>query len=183
MSGASEFATFAGGCFWCMEHTFLEIPGVLAVTSGYIGGHVDTPAYEDVCSGKSGHAEAVRVEYDPLRVTYRDLLDVFWRSIDPTDDGGQFADRGSQYRTAIFYHTEEQKAEAETSRDGIDASGLFRKPVATAIEPVQKFFPAEDYHQKYCLKNPLRFRSYHYGSGRHTGLAAMWGNSRSIKGG
>ena len=182
MSGESEFATFAGGCFWCTEHAFLDVPGVLEVISGYTGGHDDTPTYEDVCTGETGHAEAVRVEYDPSRVEYRDLLDVFWRSIDPTDSGGQFADRGSQYQTAIFYHTDEQKAEAEASRDGINASGRFGKPVATVIEPARKFFPAEDYHQRYCLKNPMHFRNYHYGSGRRAGLAAMWDDSRAGNG-
>lgn len=179
MNGESEFATFAGGCFWCTEHAFLDMPGVLEVISGYTGGHDDTPTYQDVCAGDTGHAEAVRVEYDPSRVEYRDLLDVFWRSIDPTDNGGQFADRGSQYRTAIFYHSDEQKAAAEASRDEINASGRFGKPVAAAIEPARKFFPAEDYHQKYCLKNPTQFRSYHLGSGRHAGLASMWDDSRA----
>lgn len=179
MNEKTEFATFAGGCFWCTEHAFLDIPGVLAVTSGYTGGYEDFPYYEDVCAGKTGHMEAARVEYDPAHVRYRDLLDVFWRSIDPTDSGGQFADRGSQYRTAIFYHTDEQRTEAEASRDEINASGRFHKPVVTSIEPARKFFPAEDYHQKYCLKNPEHFHSYHHGSGHQAGLASLWGESRA----
>lgn len=174
MSKDSEFATFAGGCFWCTEHAFLDMPGVLSVTSGYTGGDLDDPSYQDVCAGDTGHAEAVRVEFDPAKITYRDLLDAFWRSIDPTDDGGQFADRGSQYRSAIFYHSDEQKAEAEASREEINASGRFTRPVATVIESIKKFFPAEDYHQKYCLKNPLQFRSYHHGSGRAAGLGRLW---------
>lgn len=174
MESKREFATFAGGCFWCTEHVFMDMPGVLAVTSGYTGGQENNPTYEDVCSGETGHAEAVRVEYDPSTVRYRDLLETFWRSIDPTDEGGQFADRGSQYRSGIFYHTDRQKAEAEDSRDEINASGRFRKPVATEIEPARDFFPAEDYHQKYCLNNPARFRSYHYGSGKGAALSRLW---------
>lgn len=174
MSNDTEYATFAGGCFWCTEHAFLDMPGVVSITSGYTGGDMDDPGYRDVCEGDTGHAEAVRVEFDPAKITYRDLLDVFWRSIDPTDDGGQFADRGSQYRSAIFYHSDEQKAEAEASREEINASGRFLKPVATVIEPIQKFFPAEEYHQKYCLKNPLQFRSYHHGSGKAAALDRLW---------
>ncbi|MCC8194387.1 MAG: peptide-methionine (S)-S-oxide reductase MsrA [Deltaproteobacteria bacterium] len=174
MHTESEFATFAGGCFWCTEHAFLEMPGVLSVTSGYTGGDYDNPTYEDVCAGHTGHAEAVRIKFDPAKVAYRDLLDTFWRSIDPTDEGGQFADRGSQYRSVIFYHSADQKKEAEASRDAINASGRFPKPVATAIEPAGKFFPAEDYHQKYCLRNPTHFRSYHHGSGKADSLDRMW---------
>lgn len=178
MSAEHKFATFAGGCFWCTESSFLNMPGVIAVTNGYTGGDWENPTYEDVCSGETGHAEAVRVTYDPDRVAYRDLLDVFWRSIDPTDGSGQFADRGSQYRTVIFYHSEAQKAEAEASRDALNASGRFRAPVATTVEPAQAFFPAEEYHQQFCLKNPSRFRSYHHGSGKHAALASLWNDAR-----
>lgn len=174
MSDNTQFATFAGGCFWCTEHAFLDRAGILSIVSGYTGGDADDPTYHDVCEGDTGHAEAVRIEFDPAGITYPELLDTFWRSIDPTDEGGQFADRGDQYRSVIFYHSEEQKREAEASRDALNASGRFKKPVATAIEPAPKFYPAEEYHQKYCLKNPLHFRNYHNGSGRAACLANWW---------
>ncbi len=174
MDGETHEATFAGGCFWCLEHAFMNKTGVVSVVSGYTGGHVPDPTYEDVCSGETGHAEAVRITYDPGRVSYRELLDIFWRNIDPTDGGGQFADRGSQYRGAIFYHTGEQKAEAEASRDGLAATGWFTRPIAVTIEPATDFYPAEDYHQQFCLKNPMRYGSYHQGSGRPAQLARIW---------
>lgn len=174
MSNNTQYATFAGGCFWCTEHAFMDRAGVLSVTSGYTGGDVDDPTYHDVCEGDTGHAEAVRVEFDPAGITYPELLDIFWRSIDPTDEGGQFADRGDQYRSVIFYHSEEQRREAEASRNAINVSGRLKKTVATAIEPAPKFYPAEEYHQKYCRKNPLHFRMYHNGSGRAACLANWW---------
>lgn len=175
-TGTVEHATFAGGCFWCLESAFAGIPGVVSVTSGYTGGETENPTYEEVCGGETGHAEAVRVDFDPRRVSYAHLVDVFWRNIDPTDAGGQFADRGSQYRSAIFYHSEAQKAAAEASRDALNASGRFTEPVATKLEPAGDFFPAEDYHQEFYRKNPLHYRNYHQGSGRPACLLRIWGN-------
>jgi methionine-S-sulfoxide reductase len=158
-----ETATFAGGCFWCMEPPFRALDGVTAVRSGYIGGHLPDPTYQDVCSGRSGHLEAIEVEYNPARISYEQLLNVFWRQIDPTDDGGSFVDRGPQYRSAIFFHDERQKALAEASKKAIDDSGRFDRPVATAILPYTTFYPAEDYHQDYAGKNPLRYKAYRAG--------------------
>ncbi|MEW6078406.1 MAG: peptide-methionine (R)-S-oxide reductase MsrB [Thermodesulfobacteriota bacterium] len=169
-----ETATFAGGCFWCMEPPFQALEGVTAVISGYIGGHLADPTYEDVCSGRSGHLEAIEVEYDPARIRYEELLNVFWRQIDPTDDGGSFVDRGPQYRSAIFFHDEGQKALAEASKKAIDDSGRFDRPVTTAILPYTTFYPAEAYHQDYAKKNPLRYKAYRAGSGRDRFIAAAW---------
>ena len=174
MRDKTQYATFAGGCFWCSEHAFLDVPGVLSVTSGYTGGDDADPTYEAVCGGDTGHAEAVQIAYDPEAVSYGTLLDIFWRSIDPTDDGGQFADRGSQYRTAIFYHNDAQKTEAEASKDALEASGRFKKPVATAILEAEPFYPAEEYHQKFSEKNPQHFRRYHVGSGKEACLLRLW---------
>ena len=178
MSTDTQYATFAGGCFWCTEHAFMERPGVISVTSGYTGGDTDDPTYREVCEGDTGHAEAVRIEYDPSTTSYAELLDIFWRSIDPTDENGQFADRGDQYRSAIFYHSDEQKREAEASRDAINASGRFKNPVATHIEPARVFYPAEAYHQQYCVKNPVQFRMYHHGSGKSAALAGLWDDEK-----
>lgn len=169
-----QCATFAGGCFWCTEAALAQREGVISVTSGYTGGHAQNPTYAEVCDGETGHAEAVRVVFNPAKISYKTLLAVFWRSIDPTDAGGQFHDRGEQYRTAIFFHTPEQKAMAEASRDKINASGRFAKPVATTIEPAGEFFPAEEYHQEFYKKSPLRYRSYTQGSGRGARLASLW---------
>lgn len=174
----TAFAVFAGGCFWCLEHAFLELPGVVAVTSGYTGGDIPDPTYEDVCAGITGHAEAVRIEYDPDAVSFKALLDVFWRNIDPTDAGGQFADRGSQYRSVVYYADEEQRSEAEASRDALAAAGMFTAPVATTVEPLAEFYPAEGYHQQYCVKNPIRYRMYAEGSGRNARLAKLWPDSK-----
>ncbi len=167
-------ATFAGGCFWCMEKPFEHLKGVKEVISGYTGGKKENPTYKEVSSGTTGHLEAVEVIYDPTAVTYRDLLEVFWRQIDPTDPEGQFVDRGSQYRTAIFYHSEEQKNLAEESKRIMDASGIYDKPVVTEILPAGKFYPAEDYHQDYYKKNPLRYKFYRYSSGRDQFLDRVW---------
>lgn len=156
----------------------MNVPGVLSVTSGYTGGEGENPSYEEVCSGETGHAEAVRIAYDPAVATYGALLDIFWRSIDPTDGGGQFGDRGSQYRTVIFYHDAEQKAEAEASKAALDASGRFAKPVATAIEPAAAFYPAEEYHQQFSEKNPLRFRQSHVLSGNAACLLRLWDDAK-----
>jgi peptide methionine sulfoxide reductase msrA/msrB len=170
-----ETATFAGGCFWCIESDFEKVEGVIEVISGYTGGHKERPTYEEVSSGGTGHLEAVQVRYDPTKITYKELLDIFWRHVDPTDAGGQFVDRGPQYRTAVFYHSEEQKRLAEESRDELNESGRFDKPVATEIAMVQAFYPAEDYHQEYYKKNPIRYKLYRYDSGRDKFLKRTWG--------
>ena len=167
-------ATFAGGCFWCMEPPFEKLKGVVSVTSGYTGGSKVDPAYEEVSAGGTGHTEAVEVLYDPQVVSYEKLLDVFWRQINPTDDGGQFADRGSQYRTGIFYHDEQQQLIAEKSRKAIGNSRRFSAPIVTPVEPAVKFYVAEQYHQDYYIKNPVRYKLYRYGSGRDRFLDKTW---------
>ncbi|MFD2670013.1 peptide-methionine (S)-S-oxide reductase MsrA [Marinicrinis sediminis] len=169
-----EKATFAGGCFWCMVKPFDELPGIERVVSGYTGGHVENPTYEQVCSETTGHAEAVQIEYDPAVFPYAKLLELFWQQIDPTDAGGQFHDRGASYRTEIFYHTEEQKKLAESSKQQLEASGRFSQPIATAITAAGPFYPAEEYHQDYYKKNPLRYRMYRKGSGRDVFIAKNW---------
>ncbi|HEX2954537.1 MAG TPA: peptide-methionine (S)-S-oxide reductase MsrA, partial [Bacillota bacterium] len=161
-----QHATFAGGCFWCMVHPFDTLDGVVQVTSGYTGGERENPAYEQVCSGASGHFEAVDILYDPLKITYQKLLELFWQQIDPTDPGGQFADRGPQYQTAIFYHEPEQKRLAEESIARLTASGRFQAPITTKILPAKVFYPAESYHQDYYRKNPEHYQAYRKGSGR-----------------
>jgi len=168
-------AIFAGGCFWCMEPPFDGLDGVVSTTSGYTGGHVPNPGYEAVSSGRTGHAEAVRIEYDPEKVSYEQLLDVFWRNIDPTDPGGQFCDRGSQYRAQIFYQDEGQQAAAERSRAALVANKPFAQSLITEIVPATKFYPAEEYHQDYYLKNPLRYKFYRHRCGRDERLEALWG--------
>jgi peptide-methionine (S)-S-oxide reductase len=168
-------AIFAGGCFWCMEPPFDALPGVLATISGYTGGTVVNPSYEQVSSGKTGHVEAVKVEYDAKRVSYSQLLEVFWRNVDPTDAGGQFCDRGAQYTTAIFTSGDEQLAEATASKEKLDASHVLQKPVVTPIHPAGPFYPAEDYHQDYYQKNPLRYKVYRGGCGRDHVLEQLWG--------
>ena len=167
-------ATFAGGCFWCMEPPFEKTKGVVDVIVGYTGGHVDTPTYEQVSSGTTGHYEAVQVTYDPEKVSYQELLNVFWRQIDPTDDGGQFADRGSQYVTAIFYHDQEQKKQAEASKEALAASNIFDKPLVTTILPAVTFYRAEEYHQDYYQKNVIQYSRYKNGSGRSEFLKEFW---------
>ena len=169
-----EKATFAGGCFWCMDHSFRGLNGVKEVISGYTGGTGKNPAYEEVSSGRTGHLEAVEVLFDPSTISYDKLVNVFWRSIDPTDEGGQFADRGSQYKTAIFYHSAEQKQIAETSKKKLGSSGRFKKPVATKILPAAPFYRAENYHQDYAGKNPLRYKRYSEGSGREQFIRQNW---------
>ncbi len=168
-------ATFAGGCFWCMEPPFEKLDGVVKVTAGYTGGKVANPTYEQVSSGSTGHAESIEVLYDPAKISYEKLLDVYWRQIDPTDAGGQFADRGRQYRTAIFYHDEKQKEEAERSKSALAASGRFDKPIVTEIVPAGPFYPAEDYHQDFYKKNPERYHAYRKASGREGYLERVWG--------
>jgi methionine-S-sulfoxide reductase len=167
-------ATFAGGCFWCMEAPFEELDGVIAVTAGYTGGDEAHPTYHEVASGLTGHVEAVQIDYDKRKVTYRELLDVFWRQIDPTDDGGQFADRGSQYRTVIFYHDEEQKRLAESSKKKLTASGRFKKPIVTRILPARPFYDAEAYHQNYYRTNSDHYNLYKSASGRTGFQKSNW---------
>jgi peptide methionine sulfoxide reductase msrA/msrB len=176
-----EKATFAGGCFWCMEPPFEKLDGVIEVVSGYTGGHTEDPTYEEVCSGGTGHAEAIQVLYDPSKVTYAELLDVFWMQINPTDPGGQFADRGSQYRSAIFYHDAEQKRLAEASKKSLQESGKFEEPIATEIVEATKFYRAEEYHQDYYTKDPAHYKRYRYGSGRENYLKETWGSEMTKK--
>ena len=174
-------ATFAGGCFWCTEVDFKKTEGVVAVVSGYTGGAEKNPTYEQVSSGRTGHYEAVQVLYDPQKITYAGLLAVFWRHVDPTDAGGQFFDRGSQYRTAIFYHDEQQKTSAEKSKATLDTAGVFKRPIVTKILPLQEFYPAEDYHQNYYKTNPTRYMMYRAGSGRDPFIESIWGQMPATK--
>lgn len=169
-----ELATFAGGCFWCMVSPFDEFPGVVKVVSGYTGGHQPNPTYEQVCAGGTGHVEAVQITYDPEILAYETLLEMFWRQIDPTDPGGQFCDQGSSYRTAIFYHTPEQKAAAEASKQALAESGRFDAPIVTPILPAQEFWPAEDYHQGFYKKNPAHYKNYRKSSGRDEFIREHW---------
>ncbi len=175
---AMEKATFAGGCFWCMQHPFDTLEGVVSTTVGYTGGHVPNPTYAQVSAGGTGHVEAIQVVFDPARISYRKLLDVFWRQIDPTDAGGQFADRGSQYRTVIYYHSDAQRRAAEASKAALARSGRFSAPIVTEILPAVTFYPAEEYHQHYYRKNPVRYRFYRYGSGRDAFLRRVWGDDK-----
>jgi peptide methionine sulfoxide reductase msrA/msrB len=169
-----ETATFAGGCFWCMEYPFEKRDGVVEVTSGYTGGWKENPAYNEVTSGKTGHIEAVQIKYDPALISFTELLDIYWMQIDPTDAGGQFVDRGSQYVTAVFFHTPEQKHQAEDSRKKLNDSGVFKKPVVTEIKPAGQFYPAEDYHQNYFRTSPANYLRYRRGSGRDRYLERVW---------
>ena len=168
-------AIFAGGCFWCMEPPFDKLPGVKSTTSGYIGGRFANPTYAQVSAGRTGHAEAVLVRYDPSRVSYQKLLDVFWRNIDPLAVDRQFCDVGDQYRSAIFTTGAEQQRLAEASKRKLEASGRFRQPIATQVVPASKFYPAEDYHQDYYHRNPVRYKFYRYNCGRDQRLEQLWG--------
>lgn len=169
-----EKATFAGGCFWCMVKPFHEQEGIEEVISGYTGGQKENPTYKEVCSNTTGHYEAVQITFQPTVFTYEKLLEVFWAQIDPTDAGGQFHDRGESYRTAIFYHTEEQRIIAEKSKESLEASGRFSKPIVTGILPAATFYPAEEYHQDYYKKNPFRYKMYQAGSGREKFKKENW---------
>ncbi|MDH3407631.1 MAG: peptide-methionine (S)-S-oxide reductase MsrA, partial [Gammaproteobacteria bacterium] len=170
---ATATAVFAGGCFWCMEPPYDKLPGVAATTSGYSGGQLVNPTYEQVSAGGTGHIEVIQVTYDPKQVSYEKLLEVFWRNVDPLDKGGQFCDRGSTYTTAIFYQNEEQKKLAEQSK--IEIEKKLGKSVVTAIRPAATFYAAEDYHQDYYNKNPLRYKYYRYSCGRDQRLEQLWG--------
>ena len=172
----SEKATFAGGCFWCMEPPFDELPGVISTTSGYTGGHKKDPTYEEVSAGDTGHAEAVEILYDPAKISYAQLLDVFWKNIDPVTPNRQFCDAGPQYRSAIFYHHPEQKRLAEASKDALEQSGRFKTPIVTEIVAASPFYKAEEYHQDYYRKNPLRFKFYKFTCGRAQRLEELWGS-------
>src|SRR5437899_9476207 len=173
-----EKATFAAGCFWCTEEAFEKVPGVVSAVSGYMGGKVKNPSDEQVSSGRTGHAEVVQVTYDPAKVSYEKLLETFWLNHDPTVDNRQFCDSGSQYRPAIFYHSDEQKRLAEASKARWEKDKPFRQPIVTAIVPAGEFWPAEDYHQDYYKKNPARYRFYVTGCGRYDRLDQLWGALR-----
>lgn len=168
-------ATFAGGCFWCMEEAYEEINGVVSVISGYTGGQLADPTYEQVSAGGTGHAESVEVTYDPNKVTYQKLLEVFWRNVDPTTPNAQFCDHGSQYRTAIFYHDQMQKRLIDESKQAVESSKSFPQPIVTEIVPASIFYPAEDYHQDFYKKNPVRYKFYKWNCGRSQRLEQLWG--------
>jgi peptide-methionine (S)-S-oxide reductase len=169
-------ATFAGGCFWCMEPPYDKLDGVLATISGYTGGSKVDPTYKEVSAGGTGHTEAVRITYDPSKVTYEQLLEVFWQNVDPLDAGGQFCDRGDQYRTGIFAHDDEQRRLAEASKQALVGSRRFEQPIVTEIVAAGAFYPAEDYHQDYYEKNPIRYKFYRWNCGRDQRLAELWGD-------
>lgn len=170
-------ATFAGGCFWCMEPPYDRLEGVKSTISGFMGGHVKNPTYEQVVQGGTGHAEVVQVTYDPDVISYEELLDVYWHNVDPVDPGGQFCDRGSSYRTEIFYHTQAQKRAAEAARSRLAESGRFDQPIATAITEAGEFYPAERYHQNYYEENPVRYKFYRWNCGRDQRLEEIWGEA------
>ncbi|MBM3223886.1 MAG: peptide-methionine (S)-S-oxide reductase MsrA [Candidatus Tectomicrobia bacterium] len=172
-------ATFAGGCFWCMEPPFDKLDGVMSTTSGYIGGHTANPTYKEISAGHTGHTEAVEIVYDPAKVSYEKLLDVFWHNIDPTVANRQFCDHGSQYRSGIFYHDETQKRLAEASKQAIEAAKLLKAPIVTEITQASAFYPAEDYHQDYYQKNPVRYKFYRHNCGRDQRLRELWGEPKS----
>ena len=177
--GGRKTAIFAGGCFWCMEHPFDELDGVSSVTSGYSGGTKAKPTYEEVSSGTTGHAEAVQVVYDPAKVSYQKLVDVFWHNIDPLAVNAQFCDHGTQYRSAIFYQDDEQKRIAEASKEALAKSGRFDKPIATQIVAATAFWPAEDYHQHYYRTHAVQYKFYRYNCGRDQRLEQLWGKPNS----
>ncbi|MEK6839854.1 MAG: peptide-methionine (R)-S-oxide reductase MsrB [Nanoarchaeota archaeon] len=179
-SHGTALATFAGGCFWCMEPPFRMLKGVIDVVSGYTGGSTKNPTYEDISSGRTGHVEAVQITYDPEKISYQALLDMYWKQIDPTDVAGQFADRGSQYQIVIFYHTKEQQRLAEASKKALHVSGRFTKPVMTQILPASAFYPAEGYHQNYAQKHSVQYNLYKQASGRERYLEKAWGNDKGV---
>lgn len=168
-------AYFAGGCFWCMEEVFEKVEGVLSATSGYMGGTVASPSYEEVSAGRTGHAESVEVIYDPAKVSYQKLLEAFWHNVDPITPNAQFCDHGSQYRSAIFFQTDEEKRASEASKQGIEQSRRFTEPIVTQIVMASQFYPAEEYHQDFYKKNPVRYKFYKYNCGRAQRLETLWG--------
>ena len=170
-------ATFAGGCFWCMEEAFEKVEGVVSAISGYTGGQVENPTYEQVSAGGTGHTESIEVTYDPSKVTYKQLLEVFWRNVDPTTPNAQFCDHGNQYRTAIFYHDENQKQLIDESRQRVENSKTFPESIVTEIAPASVFYSAEEYHQDFYTKNPIRYKLYKWNCGRAQRLEQLWGNS------
>ncbi len=172
-----ETATFGSGCFWCAESNFDKLPGVVATISGYMGGRTKNPTYKEVSTGKTGHVEVLQVKFDPKKVSYKKVLDYFWMTTDVLDGGGQFCDRGNQYRPVVFAHTPEQRKIAEESKAALDASGRFDKPIAVEILDASAFTPAEDYHQNYYQKNPLRYRTYRWGCGRDRRIMELWGDN------
>jgi peptide-methionine (S)-S-oxide reductase len=169
-------AYFAGGCFWCMEEAFEKVEGVLSATSGYMGGRVANPSYEEVSAGRTGHAESVEVVYDPSRVSYQKLLEAFWHNVDPLTPNAQFCDHGSQYRSAIFFQTDEEKRASETSKQALEQSKRFTEPIVTQIVQASQFYSAEEYHQDFYKKNPIRYKFYKYNCGRAQRLETLWGN-------
>ena len=171
-------ATFAGGCFWCMQPFFDRLKGVKETVVGYTGGHTQDPTYEEVSSGTTGHAEAIQITYDPKETSYEQLLNIYWHNIDPTVENSQFVDHGTQYRSAIFYHNEEQKSSAERSKAELAASKRFDKPIMTEIVAATTFYPAEEYHQKYYKKSSMRYNMYHDNSGREEFLDKVWGKGK-----
>jgi methionine-S-sulfoxide reductase len=177
-SNKTEKATFAGGCFWCMQPVYDLQPGVLSTMVGYTGGKEKNPTYEEVSAHQTSHAEAIQIVYDPSKIAYRKLLEIYWHNIDPTALNRQFADAGEQYRTAIYYHNEEQKQEALASKEELQKSGKYDKPIVTEIVPASEFYNAEEYHQKYYEKNPVRYQMYKVGSGREAYLKKMWGDKK-----
>jgi len=177
LAAPNEVAVFAGGCFWCEESAFEGLPGVVSAVSGYAGGTAVNPTYEQVSTGGTGHAESAQVTFDPAKISYQKLLDVYWHNIDPTQKDGQFCDHGSQYRTAIFYTSEAQKAAALASKAKLEQEPRFQGRIATEIVPLAKFYPAEEYHQDYCKVNPLRYTAYYKGCGRETRLKEIWGDA------
>lgn len=181
MSIKEEKATFAGGCFWCMVEPFDKQPGIIKIVSGYTGGTVPNPTYEQVCSNKTGHYEAVQITYNPSKIQYEQLVDLFWRQIDPTDSSGQFFDRGSSYKTAIFYHNEYQKLIAEESKIAVENSGIFNEPIVTEILPASIFYEAEEEHQDYYKKNPQHYKAYKRGSGRESFIKKHWTSINRIE--
>ena len=176
-AGPVAKAYFAGGCFWCMEEAFEKVDGVIEAVSGYMGGTVKNPSYEEVSSGRTGHAESVEVRYDPKKVTYIQLIEAFWRNIDPVTANAQFCDHGNQYRAAVFYRNDEEKRAAEESKQAIEQSKRFKEPIVTQIVAAQEFYPAEEYHQDFYKKNPIRYKYYKFSCGRAQRLEALWGKS------
>lgn len=170
-------ATFAGGCFWCMQPPFENLPGVIATTVGYTGGSVKHPTYEQVSAGGTGHAESIEIEYDPSKISYEKLLDVFWHNVDPVTRNAQFCDHGNQYRTAIFYHDDEQRQQAEKSRSDLEAAGTLKKKIVTQVLPAGPFYAAETYHQDYYIKNAFRYHFYRLNCGRDQRLKELWGSA------